>query len=166
MYEYADELIKLLRDEINAEFHNAVNLIPRLDEIHLIQVKGVTVPLYERLLEYHRRLCEKVCKRAYKDALKLAVGMGYEKPKRKRNTATVALALLVGYSPVTEYKFSTEAHRKRDRLTEGVLSARTRQQMREIFVRNGNALYRQERQYIDLSVDEGTLVAYEDAGVE
>lgn len=141
----------------------------RFDEIHVIRKVKISVSdLYSRLTRYHRILCEKVMKKAYLDGLLLAEKAGFQQPKKKVNVIVPGLvaSLFHSYHPVTQYQYTKEHIRKRDRLVEGTISSQTRLAYQEVIRQGANAWYRQAKQYVDLSVDNGRMQAFQDAGVE
>lgn len=81
-----------------------------------------------------------------------------------RTTALVA-ALFLLYSPVTKYQYRNETERKRERLADGILSAKHRQDVRDVYNTGAKVWFNQARQYIDMSVDTAREAAFEDAGV-
>lgn len=164
-YSFADKEIVKLKRFVNAVFHNTA-LRMRFDELNVLSTKKKVFTLMSRLKFQNKKIFSRVMKDSYNTAKEEAIAAGFTQPKRDRDIPIILAALLNRYHPVTEYKYSSEVMRKRDRLFESVVSASKPAQAREAFNKGARLWFNQSSQYVDFAVDEARKQAFTDMGVE
>lgn len=171
VYKQSDKEILRLKRIIQAEFHNATNLLP-FDEINsgsggAETTRKLLKALYARLVAQNRRSFKRIAKSAYIAAESEAKSNNRQSDKALRiTTDEIVAALLSSYNAVSGYKYRTEIVRKRDRVVESVLASRDRNSIRKAMDRGAQYWFGQSTQYCDLSVDEARVRAFKDAGVK
>lgn len=163
VYRNTDKELKVMYRRMAAEFSNMA-LVADWDALNVISVTSKVDELYSRLYDYLKVHYLNIARRAYKDAW---VG----KPEDEEEVDDLfIIALLDRYDPKTEYQYSHEWGRKRDRLKEAVMStsdvAPNSQMLREVIRRALKLLERQVGWMGDTVTDEARNKAFEDAGVE
>ena len=167
IYRHADRELKHMFRHVGAEFQNGA-LRAAWDDLNVISITTQVNELYSRLYEYMLGRYVRIAKRAYRDAWdELYPG---EKPGRDLDYLFVAM-VLDGYDDKTEYKYSSEWQRKRDRLNEALLSigpegTANGQRAREAFQRARRLLERQIMDMADTMTDDARNEAFRDAGVD
>lgn len=168
MYKYLDSQLKTLRKKIRVEFNRLG--VMGFDALNVINTKKVTKAMFERLLTENEKVYRKVANKAYSEAKKNARSAGYtEEDDSEGVGGDWLLGVLLAYNLVTGYLYDREAERKRLRLNEQILTAReygSRETFNDSLRRTANLWWTQTSQYgIDV-VDEATLQAYVDMGVD
>ena len=108
-------------------------------------------------------------KKAYSLAVKSAKAAGYSGEDETEIDVSWIEAFLLGYNLVTGYLYGREADRKRLRLNEQILTAReydSRQMFNDSLRKAANLWWTQTVQYGISAVDEATITAFKDMGVE
>ena len=111
----------------------------------------------------------KAGKKAYQDAVELAVASGYNDPGTNRIDGRWLVALLAAYNFVSGYLYESEAERKRLRLAEQMMTAReylNRTLYNDSIRRSANLWWTQTAHYMLDAVDQATLDGYRDSGVK
>ena len=137
------------------------------DELNVINTRKTTQEMFDRFLEDNKTLYLKSAKKAYKDALKSAKEEGFE-GKESEVDEDFIVGVLAGANFVTGYLYSKEAERKRLRLNEQILTAReynNRTMFQDSLRKAANLWWTQTLTYGVSMVDEATLKAYKDMGV-
>ena len=160
-YSYADEELQDLKQFVSAKFHNAANVMS-FDEVNITDSKALALSLYKELTSQNKKVFERVAKKSYKATIE---EVGAE-PKDWFDIATLIAILLKRYHPITQYKYSSEVERKRDRFMESMLSATDDVSFRNSFNSAASRWFDQSRQYTDFAVAEGRKQALKDAGVK
>jgi SPP1 gp7 family putative phage head morphogenesis protein len=167
MYKHLDSLLEKAKKRIRTEFNRLG--VMGFDELNVVNTKKVTNEMFGRLLSDNEKMYQSAAKKAYSKAKREAVGVGYREEEKTELTAEWLEAVLLGYNLVTGYVYPREAERKRLRLNEQILTAREfddRQLYNAGLQRAANLWWTQTSQYgIDV-VDEATIQAYKDVGVE
>ena len=169
MYKYLDALLAKLKKKIRTEF-NRLGLMG-FDELNVVNTKKVTKAMFDRLTAENEKAYQKVADKAYASAKKKAAGAGYTVSDKEATGVGEAwlFSVLLAYNFVTGYLYDKEAERKRLRLNEQILTAREyddRQMLNDSLRKTANLWWTQTQQYGITVVDEATLQAYEDMGVE
>ena len=167
MYRLADKLLEQLKKLIRREF-NRLGIFG-FDELNAPRVTRETTELFDRLMRENQRQYLKVAKKAYADALALAMAAGYVGPDDDRIDEAWLLGFLGAYNFVSGYLYESEAERKRLRLAEQMMTAKeylSRTQYNDSLRRSANLWWTQTAHYMLDAVDESTLYAYEVMGVE
>lgn len=124
-----------------------------------------------KLLKFDELNVLRSVKRVYEDSIKLAKKRylqialdAYHNAKgKKKIDRDWVLDMLEEYDPVTMYLFTPEAERKRDRTVEAILSTPNKDEAVDRALRLWTL---QTTHYAEKSVDEATLQAFRDNGVE
>lgn len=167
MYRMADKLLEQLKKLIRREF-NRLGIFG-FDELNVPRVTSETEALFERLMRENKKQYLKVAKKAYEDAVLLAVAAGYDDPGTDKINEMWLIGLLGAYNFVSGYLYESEAERKRLRLAEQMLTAKeylNRTLYNDSIRRSANLWWTQTAHYMLDAVDTATLDGYKDSGVE
>lgn len=123
-----------------------------MDELNVIQDSKT---LYHDLEEANEKAFLEVARARYKDITGKAPG--------KIITLGWLLAFLAAYNPVTEFVYTHEVSRKRDRFTEAVIASPNKLEA----IRRAASLWIRQTQQFGIMVEDHTVVtAYKDIGVK
>ena len=167
MYRQADKLLEQLKKLIRREF-NRIGIFG-FDELNAPRITQETTSLYDRLMRENEKQYLKAAKKAYDDALALALAAGYETPRTNRINEAWLIGLLAAYNFVSGYLYESEAERKRLRLAEQMMTAKeylSRTLYGDSIRRSANLWWTQTAHYMLDAVDTATLDGYKDSGVE
>ena len=167
MYRLADKLLEQLKKLIRREF-NRLGIFG-FDELNVQRVTAETEALFDRLMRENKTQYLKAAKKAYSDAIALAIAAGYENPGTEGINEMWLVGLLGAYNFVSGYLYESEAERKRLRLAEQMLTAReylNRTMYNDSIRRSANLWWTQTAHYMLDAVDQATLDGYRDSGVE
>ena len=167
MYRLADKLLEQLKKLIRREF-NRLGIFG-FDELNAPRVTRETIALFDRLMRENEKQYLRVAKKAYADALAIAMAAGYIGPEDDRIDEAWLLGFLGAYNFVSGYLYESEAERKRLRLAEQMMTAKeyqSRTQYNDSLRRSANLWWTQTAHYMLDAVDEATLLAYKVMGVE
>ena len=167
MYRLADKLLEQLKKLIRREF-NRLGIFG-FDELNAPRVTRETTDLFDRLMRENEKQYLRAAKKAYADALALAIAAGYIGPDDDRIDEAWLFGFLGAYNFVSGYLYESEAERKRLRLAEQMLTAKeyqSRTQYNDSLRRSANLWWTQTAHYMLDAVDEATLYAYTVMGVE
>ncbi len=167
MYRLADKLLEQLKKLIRREF-NRLGVFG-FDELNAPRVTRETVALFDRMLAENKKRFLEVAKKAYLDAVALAVAAGYRNPGEGKINETWLIGFLGAYNFVSGYLYESEAERKRLRLAEQMMTSReylNRTLYNDSLRRSANLWWTQTAHYMLDAVDTATLDGYRDSGVE
>ena len=167
MYRLADKLLEQLKKLIRREF-NRLGIFG-FDELNAPRVTRETVSLFDRMKSENKKRFLEVAKKAYHDAIALAVAAGYADPGEGKINDAWVIGFLGAYNFVSGYLYESEAERKRLRLAEQMMTAReylNRQMYNDSLRRSANLWWTQTSHYMLDAVDAATLDGYKDCGVE
>lgn len=167
MYKYLDSLLEKVKKRIRREINRLG--VMGFDNLNVTNTKKVTKELFDRLLAENEKTYQKAAKDAYSKAKKKAEENGYEKQEETDITSGWLLGVLTAYNMITGYLYDREAERKMLRLNEQILTAReyeNREMYNESLRKLANMWWTQTLQYGVTVVDEATIQAYNDMGVE
>jgi SPP1 gp7 family putative phage head morphogenesis protein len=167
MYRLADKLLEQLKKLIRREF-NRLGIFG-FDELNAPRVTAETEALFDRLMSENKKQYLKAAKKAYSDAVALAVAAGYVDPGVDGINETWLIGLLGAYNFVSGYLYESEAERKRLRLAEQMMTAKeylNRTLYNDSVRRSANLWWTQTAHYMLDAVDQATLDGYRDSGVE
>ena len=167
MYKLADKLLAQLQKLIRREF-NRLGIFG-FDELNAPRVTRETTALFNRMLAENRKRFLEVAKKAYLDAVAVAVAAGYRDPGEGKINDSWLIGFLGAYNFVSGYLYESEAERKRLRLAEQMLTAReylNRPMYNDSLRRSANLWWTQTAHYMLDAVDTATLDGYKDCGVE
>jgi hypothetical protein len=167
MYRLADKLLEQLKKLIRREF-NRLGIFG-FDELNAPRVTRETIALFDRLMRENEKQYLRAAKKAYADAVALAVAAGYIDPGEDRIDEQWLVGFLGGYNFVSGYLYESEAERKRLRLAEQMMTAKeyqSRTQYNDSIRRSANLWWTQTAHYMLDAVDMAVLLAYTVVGVE
>jgi SPP1 gp7 family putative phage head morphogenesis protein len=167
MYEYLDSLLEKAKKKISREFNHLG--VMGFDSLNVVNTKKITQEMFDRLLTDNEKTYRRAADDAYAKAKQTARSAGYRVAGDTKLDAEWLVGILLAYNLVTGYLYDKEAERKRLRLNEQMLTARefnSREMYNDSLHRTANLWWTQTLQYgIDV-VDEATIQAYRDVGVE
>lgn len=167
MYKYLDSLLAKAKKKIRTEFNRLG--VMGFDSLNVVNTKKVTKEMFDRLLSDNEKTYRKAAEDAYSKAKKKAEAAGYTEEEPEGVGGEWLLGVLLAYNLITGYLYDREAERKRLRLNEQILTAReydSREMYNESLRKTANLWWTQTFQYGITVVDEATIQAYEDMGVE
>ena len=167
MYRQADKLLEQLKKLIRREF-NRLGIFG-FDELNAPRVTRETIALFDRLMRENKAQYLRAAKKAYADAVALAVAAGYIDPGEERIDEKWLAGFLGSYNFVSGYLYESEAERKRLRLAEQMMTAKeyqSRTQYNDSLRRSANLWWTQTSHYMLDVVDVATLLAYNALGVK
>lgn len=167
MYRLADKLLEQLKKLIRREF-NRLGIFG-FDELNTPRITRETIALYDRMMTENKKRYLEVAKKAYSDAVDLAIAAGYRDPGSTKVDDTWVLAFLGAFNFVSGYLYESEAERKRLRLAEQMMTAKeylNRTLYNDSLRRAANLWWTQSSHYMLDAVDTATLDGYKDCGVE
>jgi SPP1 gp7 family putative phage head morphogenesis protein len=167
MYRLADKLLEQLKKLIRREF-NRLGIFG-FDELNAPRVTRETIDLFDRMKAENKKRYLEAAKKAYLDAVALAVAAGYKEPSGNKIDEVWLIGLLGAYNFVSGYLYESEAERKRLRLAEQMMTAReylNRTLYNDSLRRSANLWWTQTAHYMLDAVDTATLDGYRDSGVE
>jgi SPP1 gp7 family putative phage head morphogenesis protein len=167
MYRLADKLLEQLKKLIRREF-NRLGIFG-FDELNAPRVTSETTALFDRLLRENKKQYLKAAKKAYSDAVALAIAAGYEDTSKEGINEMWLIGFLGAYNFVSGYLYESEAERKRLRLAEQMMTSReylNRTLYNDSLRRSANLWWTQTAHYMLDAVDQATLDGYRDSGVE
>lgn len=167
MYRLADKLLEQLKKLIRREF-NRLGIFG-FDELNAPRVTRETIDLFDRLMRENKRRFLEAAKKAYADAVALAIAAGYRGPDDNQVDDAWLIGFLGAYNFVSGYLYESEAERKRLRLAEQMMTAReyqSRTLYNDSLRRSANLWWTQTAHYMLDTVDAATLLAYKAMGVE
>ena len=167
MYRLADKLLEQLKKLIRREF-NRLGIFG-FDELNAPRITTETIALFDRMMAENKKRYLEVAKKAYLDAVALAVAAGYRDPGKEKVNDAWLIGFLGAYNFVSGYLYESEAERKRLRLAEQMMTAReylNRPLYNDSLRRSANLWWTQTAHYMLDAVDQATLDGYRDSGVE
>ena len=167
MYRLADKLLEQLKKLIRREF-NRLGVFG-FDELNAPRITRETIALFDRLMSENKKRFLEAAKKAYTDAVLLAISAGYKGSGENKIDDAWLLGFLGAYNFVSGYLYESEAERKRLRLAEQMMTAReylSRTQYNDSLRRSANLWWTQTAHYMLDAVDTATLDGYRDSGVE
>lgn len=167
MYKFLDSLLAKVKKRIRREFNRLG--VMGFDNLNVTNTKKLTGEMFDRLLDENEKTYQKAAKDAYSKAKKKAEEQGYEQEKETNLTSGWLLGVLTAYNLITGYLYDREAERKMLRLNEQMLTAKeyeSRELYNEALRKVANLWWTQTLQYGITVVDEATIQAYVDMGVE
>lgn len=166
MYKYLDALLEKEKKKIRTEFNHLG--VMGFDELNVVNTRKTTQAMFDRFLSDNEAMYLRAAKDAYKKAVKAAKAEGFSGEESEINGDLIA-TILAGANFVTGYIYDKEADRKRLRLNEQILTAReysNRTMYQESLRKAANLWWTQTSQYGISIVDEATIKAFKDMGVE
>ncbi len=161
---HADRALVMIFNQMSREFQNLSTQLG-FDELNVLETRNTVNAMYQRMNEMIVRRYEEVAQNAFQDAV-IAVPRGEVQKQEFDSSAFVAL-ILRGYNPVSDFVYTREYTRKRDRLFESIIATeRGNQEMRRNLKRALDVLANQVRQYVDNITIEARIEGFRRNGVE
>ena len=128
------------------------------DELNVLETRKTVNAMYKRIDVLIQREYRKIALAAYKEAGGKSDDFDpYE----------FVYAILHAYDPLSDFVYTREYTRKRDRLFESIIATQKgTQEMRKNLKRNMDVLANQVRQYADNATVQARLTAFRDAGAK
>ena len=167
MYRLADKLLEQLKKLIRREF-NRLGIFG-FDELNAPRVTQETIAVFDRLMRENEKQYLRAAKKAYADAVALAIAAGYIDPGEDGIDEQWLHGFLGSYNFVSGYLYESEAERKRLRLVEQMMTAKeyqSRTQYNDSIRRSANLWWTQTAHYMLDVVDTAVLLAYAVSGVK
>ena len=143
-FRHADDSLRVIYREMAREFQNLSTQMG-FDELNTMGVRGAVNGLYARLDIVVQREYRKLCRLVYRDAV-AETG----RPPDDFDFDAFVRKILQGYDPVSDFVYTREWTRKRDRLFESIIAGRVgNQEIRKLLKRAMDLLSNQVRQYAD-----------------
>lgn len=154
---HADRSLMVLLGEMSKEFQRIGTQLG-FDELNVLETRKTVSAMYKRIDRIVQREYRKVALAAYKEAGGKDKGFApYE----------FVYAMLGAYDPLSEFVYTREWERKRDRLFESIIATQTgNQEMRKNLKRGLDVLANQVRQYADNITVAARMQAFNDNGVK
>ena len=167
MYRLADKHLEQLKKLIRREF-NRLGIFG-FDELNAPRITRETIELFDRMMVENKKRYLEVAKKAYRDAIALAVAAGHRDADKEKINDAWLIGFLGAYNFVSGYLYESEAERKRLRLAEQMMTAReylNRSLYNDSLRRSANLWWTQTAHYMLDAVDQATLDGYQACGVE
>ena len=162
IYRHADRRLKLINQRMRGEFQRFATLAS-FDGLNVIVVRERVTQLFDRIDGYVRNQLLEMAREAYRDAEE---ELHVEPERAQEPTLAYLTVLLANVGRVTEYSYSREWVRKRDRLVESLMVAEGSQATRAALQKALTVLARQVGQTAIDVTDEGRMKLFRDAGIE
>lgn len=160
-FSHADDALNTIYQEMASEFQTLSTELG-FDELNVMDVRGRVNAMYARLDIAIQREYRRMCSNVYRDAVDEA---GFI-PDRFDADAFVR-KILQGYDPVSDFVYTREWTRKRDRLFESIIAGQVgNQEIRKLLKRALDLLSNQVRQYADNITAWTRLEAFKRVGVD
>ena len=160
IYRHSDASLKVLYRILSAEFQDmAVTL--RFDELNTPKTKDAVSEMYRRINVDVKQEYRKIARKVHRDT-EDELGV----PHADFLPFAFVAGVLSRADPVTDYIYTHEWLRKRDRLVESLMAVHNRQELRDALKRALDLMANQVRQYADNITDEARLEVFIAAGVE
>lgn len=156
IYRHADKSLMVILGDMAKRFQRFSTTLG-FDELNVMETRKAVNAMYKAMDALIRREYGKVAREAYREAG--GTDDDFD-PYEYVN------AMLNAYDPLSDFVYTREYTRKRDRLFEAVIATQTgNQEMRKVLKRNLDVLANQVRQYADNITASARLKAFRDSGV-
>ena len=157
IFRHADKSLMVIFNDMSKRFQRFSTTLG-FDELNVLDTRKAVNAMYRRIDAVIQREYRKIAQAAYKEA------GGDEDDFDPHEFVT---AMLRTYDPLSDFVYTREYTRKRDRLFEAVIATQTgNQEMRKVLKRNMDVLANQVRQYADNITVQARITAFKSAGVE
>lgn len=156
LFEYADKVLNTYLRQMLRKFRRTQNNLLSFDELNVANTQTAVNDLYEEVLKLALEAYRKIARYYYRLVRK----------KDEDFPLDMWLSeLLEAYDPVTYYLFFSEHDRKRARMFEAMLSARTKADLKKEAFKAFRYWGRQFKHYLDKTAVNAVLEAYTKDGV-
>lgn len=161
IFRHADRSLLTILTDVSKEFQNLSTTLG-FDKLNVMETRKRVNAMYARMDAFILKEYIDICRKSYRDARREARSTDYD-----FDAAEFVQTVLKGYNTLTDFVYTREWERKRDRLFESIIATETgNQDMRRNLKRGLDVLARQIRQYADIVTTEARLRALKDAGVD
>lgn len=140
------------------------------DELNVLTARRETKTVFDGVDDFNRKSFEALAEWADEFTIENIILFDFAEWKTPKGFGRkIVKKVLDGYNPVTEYKYAPELERKRLRMAEGLMTAKTlsdRQMYNQIIEKNAKLLYTQSMQYAEDVTDTAMLESMKRAGVK
>lgn len=157
IFRHADKSLMVMLNDMSKEFQRIGTQLG-FDELNVLETRKTVNAMYKRMDKVIQREYRAIALAAYKEAGGKAKDFDpYE----------FVYAMLGAYDPLSEFVYTREWERKRDRMFESIIATQTgNQDMRKNLKRGLDVLANQVRQYADNVTVGARLKAFSDNGIE
>lgn len=156
IYHHADKSLMVIFNDMSKRFQ-AFGSTLGFDELNVMDTRKAVNAMYKAIYAVIQREYRKIAVAAYKDA-------GGEEDDF--DPYEFVYAILGAYDPLSDFVYTREYTRKRDRLFEAIIATQTgNQEMRKVLKRNMDVLANQVRQYADNTTIQARIRAFRDLGI-
>ena len=160
IFGHADRSLMILLNYMSHEFQNFA-ILP-FDRLNILDVRERVNAMYKRMNNVIVREYNDIALKAYRDA-----AIEASTDDDDFDPYEFVSAILKAYDPLSDFVYTREYTRKRDRMFESVIATELgNQEMRRNLRRGLDVLANQIRQYADNITIGARLKAFKDAGVE
>lgn len=159
IFGHADRSLMIMVNYMSREFQRFA-ILP-FDRLNILDVRKRVNDMYERMDEVIMREYSAIARKAYRDAaIEASISDDDFDPYE------FVWAMLKAYDPLSDFVYTREYTRKRDRMFESVIATELgNQEMRRNLRRGLDVLANQVRQYADNITVRARIRAFEKAGV-
>ena len=165
---HADRSLMAIYNDVSREFQTLSTQLG-FDELNVMGVRRSVFEMYKRMDANIRRQYMIIARKAYRDALLSAMLVAPTPVPAEDDFDyhNFVVSILRAYDPLSDFVYTHEWLRKRDRLFESIVATqRGNQEMRKNLKRGMDVLANQIRQYADNITVGARLKAFKDAGVK
>lgn len=161
IFRHADAALMVMLNDMSREFQNLATSIG-FDNLNVMETRRRVNAMYKRMDDVIRREYRKIARKAYREACEEADYRtdGFDE-------YLFVEEVLRAYDAVSDFVYTREWTRKRDRLFESIISTeRGNQEMRKNLKRGLDVLANQVRQYADNITAKARVLAFKRAGAD
>lgn len=140
------------------------------DELNTLTVRKETKTVFDTVDDFNRNSFKALADWADQFTIENIILFDFGEWKTPKDFGRkIEKKVLESYNPVTEYKYAPELERKRLRMAEGLMTAKTlsdREMYNRIVEKNAQLLYTQSQQYAEDVTDTAMLESMKRAGVK
>lgn len=160
IFRYADKSLMVIYRDMGREFQGMGTQLG-FDELNVLQTRKAVNEMYKRMDEVIRREYIRIAGLAFREALREV-----KDEDEEFDAHNFVFAMLRAYDPLSDFVYTREYIRKRDRLFESIIATeRGNQEMRKNLKRGLDVLARQVRQYADNVTIRARITAFRQAGI-
>lgn len=161
IFRHADKALMVIYTKVSKEFSRLGTQLG-FDELNVLGVQSEIRAMYRRMDNAIRGSYFEIARLAYLEGLEDA-----RQPVTDFDAKAFVDAILKAYDPLSDFVYTREYARKRERLFESVIATQIgNQEMRKNLKRGMDVLANQIRQYADNITISARLQAFEDSGIE
>lgn len=158
---HADRALMVIFNQMSREFQNMSTQLG-FDELNVMNTRKTVNDMYERMNRMILDQYKEIARKAYREAAALVKNANVE-----FDAAAFITRLIRAYNPLSDFVYTREYTRKRDRAFESIIATeRGNQEMRRNLKRALDVLALQVRQYADNATIGARIEAFRDADVE